>query len=121
MDERVEKAFAVANYMATLSNQRRIIAEEFEQKLVFYQNGGTFKITPALINFVKTSLDLGYTEDVPFLDDNRFPIVIKDVQKFFEDIVDIYFGSINEYSSKFTEIKSKRKISDMVELWPPGR
>ena len=31
MDERIEKAFGVANYMATLSNQRRIILEEFNQ------------------------------------------------------------------------------------------
>ena len=53
MDERIEKAFNVANYMATLSNQRRIILEEFEQKLVYYVNGGTFKITPELISFVK--------------------------------------------------------------------
>jgi len=34
MDERVEKAFEVVNYMATLSNQRRIIAEEYHQQLV---------------------------------------------------------------------------------------
>jgi len=25
MDERIEKAFAVANYLATLSNQRKIV------------------------------------------------------------------------------------------------
>ena len=32
MDEKLEKAFGVANYMATLSNQRRIILEEFKQQ-----------------------------------------------------------------------------------------
>ena len=57
MDERIEKAFAVANYMATLSNQRRIILEEFNQKLVYYANGGTFKISPELINFTKSVID----------------------------------------------------------------
>ena len=70
MDERVEKAFGVANHMATLSNQRRIILEEFNQKTIYYTNGATFKITPELINFTKTVLDLGYTEDVAFLDSN---------------------------------------------------
>lgn len=116
MDERVEKAFAVANYMATLSNQRRIVLEEFSQQLIFYSNGGTFKITPELINFTKTVLDLGYTHDVPFVDVNNFPIIISDVQIFFDNILSAYMQAVNQYSVKFAEIKSKRKIGDMVAL-----
>ena len=46
MDERIEKAFAVANYLATLSNQRKIVLEEFNQQLIYYSNGGTFLIGP---------------------------------------------------------------------------
>ena len=116
MDERIEKAFGVANYMATLSNQRRIILEEFKQKLVYYQNGGTFTVSTNLINYTKSVLELGYEEDVPFIDDNDFPILINDVQKFYDNIVEIYFQAINEYSAKFADIKSKRKIQDIVNL-----
>jgi hypothetical protein len=116
MDEKIEKAFAVANYMATLSNQRRIILEEYNQKLMYYINGATFKITPELINFVKTVLDLGHVDDVAFLDTNSFPVTINDVQKFFDEITSKYFEATNDYSVKFTELKSKRKISDIVEL-----
>mgnify|MGYP000149041558 CR=1 FL=1 len=116
MDERTERAFVVANYMATLSNQRRIILEEFNQKRVYYQNGATFNVSPELINFTKTTLDLGYTTDVAFVDDNNFPVIISDVQAFFDNIVSIYFEAINEYSAKFAEIKSKRKVSDIVSL-----
>jgi hypothetical protein len=32
MDEKLEKAFGVANYMATLTAQKNIIKEEFNQK-----------------------------------------------------------------------------------------
>lgn len=116
MDERLEKAFSVANYMATLSNQRRIILEEFNQKLVHYENSGTFQINRDLINFTKTVLDLDYTHDVPFTDVNGFPIVIQDVQKFFDEILLIYMTALNEYSVKFAELKSKRKLADIVEL-----
>lgn len=116
MDERIEKALAVANYTATLSNQRRIILEELNQKLVYYINGGTFKITPDLITFTKLTLDLGHSSDVAFVDANNYPVVIKDVQDFFDTIVAIYFESINEYSVKFTDLKSKRKIGDIVDL-----
>ena len=116
MDERIEKAFAVANYMATLSNQRRIILEEFNQKLVYYANGGTFKISQELVNFTKSVIDLGYTHDVPFVDVNNFPIVVPDVQAFFDSILLAYMTALNEYSVKFADLKSKRKIGDMVEL-----
>lgn len=116
MDEKIEKAFDVANYMATLSNQRRVILEEFNQKTVFYTNGGTFKITPELISFVNLTLGYGYVEDVPFIDSNNFPIIIANVQEFYDSLVDTYYSAINEYSVKFTEIKTKRKIEDIVSL-----
>jgi len=116
MDERIEKAFAVANYMATLSNQRRIILEEYNQKLIYYINGATFKINPELINFTKTMLDLDHTEDVAFLDSNKLPVIINNVQQFFDDITLIYFESTNSYAANYAELRTKRKISDIVEL-----
>ena len=116
MDERIEKAFAVANYAATLSNQRRIISEEYNQKLVYYANGATFKVSPDLIAFIKTVLDLGHTADIPFLDANNFPVVIENVQEFLDNIVSVYFEALNEYTVKYSEIKKKRKIADIVEL-----
>jgi hypothetical protein len=116
MDERIEKAFAVANYMATLSNQRRILLEEYNQKLVYYTNGASFKITSELINFTKTTLDLGYTEDVAFVDVNNFPVVVNNVQEFFDKIVEIYYESTNDYAVRYADLKIKRKISDIVEL-----
>ena len=116
MDERVEKAFGVANHMATLSNQRRIILEEFNQKIVYYANGATFKITPELINFTKTSLDLGYTSDVAFLDSNNLPVIIEDVKAFFDSIVSIYFESLNAFAVEYNAIKQKRRVEDIVSL-----
>lgn len=116
MDERIEKAFSVANYMATLTNQRRIILEEYNQSLLYYINGGTFKITPELINFVKTVIDLGYTSDVPLLDSNNLPIVISDVTDFFNKIVEIHFQTLNDYAVKHADLKSKRKIGDIVQI-----
>jgi len=116
MDERIEKAFAVANYAATLSNQRRVISEEYKQKLVYYTNGSTFKVSPELIAFIKTVIELGHISDVPFLDANDFPVVIPNVQEFLDNIVSVYFEALNEYTVKYSEIKTKRKIADIVEL-----
>jgi hypothetical protein len=116
MDERIEKAFEVANYMATLSNQRRIILEEYNQKLVHYINGATFRVSPDLIAFTKIMIDAGHTSDVAFVDSNNFPVIVPDTQTFFDSITSIYFEATNDYADKYAKIKSKRKIAEIIEL-----
>lgn len=116
MDERIQKAFEVANYMATLSNQRRAILEEYTQKLVYYINGATFTVDYNLINFAKNLVDMGHTEDVAFVDSNNQPVIITDVQDFLDNLMSVYFEAVNEYQTKFAEIKRKRNVKDLVEL-----
>jgi hypothetical protein len=116
MDEKLEKAFGVANYMATLTAQKNIIKEEFNQKLVHYVNGGTFKIDRELINFTKALVDLGHEEDIVFIDANQLPVVISNVSNFLDDIIAIYFEAVNEYFNKISDIKSKRKLTDIINL-----
>jgi hypothetical protein len=116
MDERLEKAFDAANYMATLSNQKRIIKEELEQKLLYYIGGGAFKVDRELISFTKAIIDLGHTEDIVFLDSNQIPVIIPDVPEFLSNILDTYFSALNNYAAKVIEIKTKRKLTDIVSL-----
>jgi hypothetical protein len=116
MDEKIEKAFSVANYMATLSNQRRIILEEYNQNLIHYINGATFKITYELISFVKTLVDMGKTENVVLVDSNNFPVLIDNLEDFQNSIVSTYLETVSTYADKFNEIKVKRKIADIVDL-----
>ena len=116
MDERIEKAFEIANYMATLSNQRRIILEEFNQQLIYYINGAVFKIDSNLITYIKTVLDLGHTTDIIFVDSNNSPVQIQDVQNFFDTVTDQYFLALNTYSNKYSEIKKQRKVQGLIDL-----
>ncbi len=116
MDERTEKAFQITNYFASLASQKKIILEELDQKLIYYYNGGTFKITLELINFSKLLLDKGILSDAAVLDDNNIPILIKDVSTFHETLFSTYFETLNEYAAKYLEIRSKRKVKDLVDL-----
>jgi len=116
MDERIEKAFEVANYMATLSNQRRIILEEYNHSLIYYINGATFKLTPSLISFVKTLIDIGNNENVVLIDDNNFPALIEDLDAFLNNITSKYLESVKTYADAFNALRAKRKIAGIVEL-----
>ena len=114
MDERIEKAFAVANYMATLANQKRIILEEYNQQLIYYVEGATFKITPDLISFVKTMCDRPF--DLILVDSNNLPVKISNPKEFLNDIISVYDTASADYFSKYSDIKSKRKIADIIDL-----
>jgi len=115
MDERIEKAFETANYMATLSNQKRIIKEEFEQQLIYYINGSTFQIDTNLISYVKTIIDLGHDEFV-FIDSNNVPVSVSNVKEFFDNITSQYFKATQIYFEKYSDLRVKRKIKDIIGI-----
>ncbi|NDB86723.1 MAG: hypothetical protein EB127_29120 [Alphaproteobacteria bacterium] len=115
MDPIVQKAFDVANYMTTLSNQKAILKEEFLQNLIHYQNGGTFTVTRELINFVKSLIDLGYEEDIVLVDDNQTPINIDNLKPFLEVLLEVYQSSISEYFTKYSQLKNSRKVEALVK------
>lgn len=115
MDERLEKAFQTANYMATLSNQRKVILEEFQQSLIYYFQGASFTADRSLITFVN-SLVMQNTMSAVLLDDNNIPVEIPDLKVFLNEITSIYFSSTNEYLVKYNQIRSKRRIGDLMAL-----
>ena len=49
MTESLEKAFQTANFMASLTGQRKLALEEFNQGLIFYQSGASFTIQRELV------------------------------------------------------------------------
>lgn len=115
MDEKLEKAIQTANYMATLTNQRKLALEEFNQSLIYYFGGASFTATPNLISFLKMLIDNGNTSAV-VLDDNSIPVKIEDLSEFYNNILSIYGEASLIYYVKYTELKKKRKIEDLVSL-----
>lgn len=116
MDEKIEKALATANFVATLSNQKRIILEEYDQKLTYYIDGATFKVSQELIAFTKALVDLGNTKNVVLVDSNKLPVLIHDLEEFLSQLVANYKSATDDYISKYNDIKTKRKIADIVAL-----
>jgi hypothetical protein len=50
------------------------------------------------------------------IDDNDTPIEVEDINKFLDDILDIYFTTTYEYYDKFNEIKKNRTVEGLVNL-----
>lgn len=98
--------------MATLSAQKQILKEEFNQNLIYFYNGGTFTVTRELILFVKMLSD---SDNYSVLvDDNNIPVEITDLKSFLESILAKYQFAVNGYYTKYSEIKHARTVESIL-------
>jgi hypothetical protein len=115
MDQYLEKAFDVANFMVTLANQKRVLKEEFKQHLIYFYNGSTFSVDKELITFVKSIIDLGQTDHV-LIDDNDLPVHVENLSDFLDNILSIFSSASNEYYSKYQKLKNNRSVESLLDL-----
>ena len=115
MDSRLEKALEFSNYVTTLSNQKRVLQEQYKQNLIYFFNGCQFTIDKELINYTYMLIQTDNTNNVVFVDDNEIPIVIEDVTEFLEDIKNIYLEESNNYYNSYSKLKKSRTISKLVD------
>lgn len=115
MDERLQKALDFSNYMVTLNNQKRVLQEKFYQDIIFYFKGGQFTVDKTLLSFCQTLLQNHQTTAV-LVDDNDIPVEVKDLEKFQEDILDVYFTASNEFLTEYNKLKTNRSVEKLVEL-----
>jgi hypothetical protein len=116
MDDVLKKALEFSNYRQTLAIQRKILKEKINQDLTYGYGGGIFKIDRSLISFVQMLVDQHRINDVPLLDINDVPIMISDMEKFRDDILDRYFSSLYSYYEKDQAIRKSRSVEKLVDL-----
>jgi hypothetical protein len=113
MDERLKKALDHSNYMITLTNQKRILLEQYQDDLLYYFSGGQFSVNHQLISFCQSLLYLKQTETI-LVDDNSVPIEIENLEEFTENIVNVYFTASNKYLNEYTKLKKNRSVEGIV-------
>lgn len=114
MDEKIQKAFDQANYMATLANQKQILKEQFHQNQIYFYNGGLFIATKELINFVKTLIDVDNNIGAVLVDSNDVPVDVHDLKIFFENLLSVYSKAINEYYTRYSQLRNSRTTEKLV-------
>lgn len=114
MDERLEKALDFSNYMLTLNNQKRLLAETYQQELLYFYNGSQFTITRELITFVSTMVAESQDEIV-ITDDNNIPCMINDAEEFYANILNQYATASNAYHTEYLKLKSNRSVEKLVD------
>lgn len=116
MEEQLKKALDFSNYRQTFSIQRKTLREKVDSKLTYGYGGGIFKINRELINFVDFLILKQRTSGVVLLDQNDNPILIEDLKKFQDDILDRYFTVTNEYFEEYQNLKKSRSVEKLIDL-----
>jgi len=116
MDARLQQALDFAKYKETFEIQKNQAREKLDAKLTFGYSGGIFKIDRGLISFVQFLLDNDRKTDVPLLDYNHNPILVKDLETFKIEILDRYFAGVLEYYNENERIKKSRSVEKLLDL-----
>ena len=115
MDDRLKKALEISDLMVTLNNTKRILKEQYAEKLQYYQNGGRFVVTRDMITFLKTLIDLNQISAV-IIDVDGEPVSIDDLQTFLNTIVSIYTEASNFYIVEYQKLIKNRTIDGILDL-----
>jgi hypothetical protein len=116
MDDVLKKALEFSNYNQTLNIQKKVLQEKLDLRLTYGASGGIFKIDRQLISFVQMLVDKERVENIPLIDSNNNPILIKDLNQFRDEIFDRYFSATLEYLSEYEKIKTSRSVEKLVDL-----
>jgi hypothetical protein len=103
-------ALEFANYQATLSQQKRLIKQKFDDQCVVAVNGGLFKITPEFIAGVS------HIKSSWVIDTNGNPINVGPLSTFVENCTKTYTDAVSEYGDAYEQIKKQRSVSTLVGI-----
>ncbi len=112
----IEKLMDLAKTMSVLGNQKRALKDEYEQSLVHFYSGGSFKATRELISFIQTIRTISNSNEFVLLDDSGTPIKIEDVEKFLKDVVDLYIRASNTYLADYQTLRNNKTIESILDL-----
>jgi hypothetical protein len=113
MDERLEKALDFSNYMLTLNNQKRLLAEKYQEGLIYFHNGSQFTVTRELITFVSVMIS-AEQDEVVVIDDNSIPCLVNDINEFYGELLNTYTTASNDYYTEYTKLKKNRSVEKLV-------
>ena len=57
-----------------------------------------------------------HQDDIAVLtDDNGIPTIVEDVEKFYNEITNVYFSASNSYHTEYMKLKNQRSIEKLVD------
>jgi hypothetical protein len=100
--------------MLTLNNQKRLLAEKYQEELIHFYSGSQFTLTRELITFVNAMVSADQDE-VVITDDNNIPCMVEDLENFYSEIINKYTSASNNYYTAYASLKTNRSVEKLVD------
>jgi hypothetical protein len=116
MDPRLKKALEFSDFRQTLNQQRQQLKDKLDSDLTYGYNGGLFKIESALISFLDLLVVKDRKKNIPILDSNNNPVMVEDVEKLRDDLLDRYLTSVYSAHKEYEQIKKSRTVKKLLDI-----
>lgn len=114
LDERLKRALEQSQYRSTLLKQQEQLKLKLAQDLAVAKNGGTFKVTRELLNFVYMLVHAG-EESAVLLDEHEHPIRVDDLNDFQSELVKRYLAATSEFLEGWTRLRRARTVGALLK------
>jgi hypothetical protein len=112
MDTRLKQALDLSNSLETLSNQRHQALSKYNQNLILFYNGGTFKVDYSLLSTIQTFSDV---DDFVVVDSNNIPILINNREEFFFLVKSRIIEATRSYYQEYESLKKIRTPEGLLK------
>jgi hypothetical protein len=108
----LDKALAFANYQVTLTEQKKLLKQKFDDACIVASNGGLFQITLTFLSGIKT-----ISEEAQWVQDaNGNPIWIANISEFVTVCYNTYHNALSVYGQSYEQLKKQRSVKSLVGL-----
>jgi hypothetical protein len=106
--------FERAKLQRVARNQRRLLKDEIQERLIVGYNGGLFKADSHTIHFAKLLLEENKTKH-PLLDMNGYPVMVDDMQDFYETVLGRFTEVVNEVWVDYQNISESKTVAELLD------
>jgi len=92
----------------SFNNQLQILQDKFLDSNIWFHQGHQFTVNEKLIALCKNYLNEQRQSDVILLDDYRLPVLVSNLQEFYDEIWNLYQGNLNSYHTEYNRLIQER-------------
>ena len=113
MDTRLEQALEYSNFRNILATRQENLKVLLKNRLLLTYAGGLFSVNKELVSLLFSLINSGQKEFV-FIDNNDIPVLIEDLEDFFDIVLSKYKDSLLSYYKNYQKLSDAREIRKVI-------
>lgn len=111
----LESFFDISKKMASVAQQKRVMFEQYDLNLFYFEGNGVFKASKEFISYIKSIKELSSDTSAVILDENNLPIKINDLESFLLSLVDVHIQANNKLFFQHQKLINENLIESIIK------